>query len=194
MEINLHIALAFGPDQRLGSTRRLPLRPHRCRGHGARWLCAGPEGSSRWASSQRSMLCARGGAWEPYSWTDSTHRVAVDITAFMSLRIHRTLPPLIAATLSGMILLAAPAVSGPRSGRCSGELSRLPEGEWVIRTGREGICTFHGEDIKTKVLAVCSEGQGCEVTGLLGDCEEGECSEIRSVRSVRPVRRPTRGR
>ena len=111
-------------------------------------------------------------------------------------RFHRTLLPLIgAAMLSGVILFAAPAaLSGPRSGRCSGELSRLPEGEWVIRTGREGICTFHGEDIKTKVLAVCSEGQGCEVTGLLGDCEEGECSEIRSVRSVRPVRRPTRGR
>jgi len=104
---------------------------------------------------------------------------------------HRTLPPLVsAAMLSGMILFATPAVSEPnqRPGRCSGELSRLPEGEWVIRTGREGICAFRGEDVKTKVLAVCSEGQGCEVTGFVGDCEDPECTEIRRVHSVRPVR------
>jgi hypothetical protein len=104
---------------------------------------------------------------------------------------HRFLPPLVsAAVLSSVILFATPAVSEPnqRPGKCSGELSRLPEGEWVIRTGREGICAFRGEDVKTKVLAVCSEGQGCEVTGLLGDCEDPECTEIRRVRSVRPVR------
>jgi hypothetical protein len=100
----------------------------------------------------------------------------------------------VAVLLSGMALFAGPALAQPRPGTCSGELSKLPEGEWVIRTGHEGICTFRGEDVKIKVLATCSEGQGCEVTGLIGDCEDPECAEIiriRSVRRVRSVRRPT---
>ena len=78
--------------------------------------------------------------------------------------------------------MATPAAAGPKPGTCSGTLSRLPEGEWVIRTGREGICVFGGDDIKTKVLAVCSAGKRCEVSGVIGDCEDGECSEIRSLR------------
>ena len=98
------------------------------------------------------------------------------------------------ALLSWMLLFASPALAQVRTGTCTGELSRLPEGEWVIRTGREGICTFRGEDVKIKVLAICSEGQGCEVTGVLSNCEDPECSEIvriRSVRRVRSMRRPT---
>jgi hypothetical protein len=75
--------------------------------------------------------------------------------------------------------MAIPAAAAPKPGKCSGTLSRLPEGEWVIRTGREGICAFRDEDIKTKVLAVCSAGKGCEVSGVIGDCEDPECSEIR---------------
>jgi hypothetical protein len=35
--------------------------------------------------------------------------------------------------------MASPAAAGPKPGTCSGTLSRLPEGEWVIRTGREGM-------------------------------------------------------
>ena len=81
--------------------------------------------------------------------------------------------------------MATPAAAGPKPGTCSGTLSRLPEGEWVIRTGREGICVFGGDDIKTKVLAVCSAGKRCEVSGVIGNCEDGECSEIRSLHSVR---------
>jgi hypothetical protein len=74
-----------------------------------------------------------------------------------SYGFHRLLLLLVTATmLSGVILLAGPAAADPRPGKCSGKLSRLPEGEWVIRTGREGICAFRGEDVKRKVLAVCS--------------------------------------
>ena len=96
----------------------------------------------------------------------------------------KTLLSLVAiAMLSGT--MATPAAAGPKPGKCSGTLSRLSEGEWVIRTGREGICVFGGDDVKTKVLAVCSAGKGCEVSGVIGNCEDGECSEIRSLRSVR---------
>src|SRR6185369_16216456 len=92
-----------------------------------------------------------------------------------------------AALLSGMVLFAASVLAQTRSGTCSGQLSRLKEGEWVIRIPPEGICTFRSEEIKIKVLAVCSEGQSCAVTGVLGNREDPECTQIRRVRSVRRV-------
>jgi hypothetical protein len=150
------------------------------------------------ASSQRSML------WAWWSWGALHFQVgrAYISPAMVPGFIEPCLPSdavmtKLAASLLGVILFAGLALADPRPGTCSGELSRLPEGEWVIRMGREGICTFRGEDVKIKVLAVCSEGQGCEVTGLVGDCQDPECTEIRRVRSVRRVRsmqRPTGGR
>jgi hypothetical protein len=93
------------------------------------------------------------------------------------------------ALLIAAALLASvgTAQASPKPDKCSGELSQL-QGKWVIKVGREGICTFSGDDVKTKVLAVCSEGRGCEVIGVIDDCKDsGECSEIKSVRSVRPI-------
>jgi hypothetical protein len=94
---------------------------------------------------------------------------------------------LLLATAIACVMLSAPAhAEATRLGTCSGKLSRLPEGEWVIRTGREGICTFRDEAVKIKVLATCFAGRGCEVTGSIGECEDsGECSEVRSVQRVR---------
>jgi hypothetical protein len=91
--------------------------------------------------------------------------------------------------IAGLFAMLTGTAAAQTLGTCSGKLSRLPEGEWVIRTGREGICTFRDEAVKTKVLAICSAGQVCKVTGAFGDCEDsGECSEIRSVQSVRRSR------
>jgi hypothetical protein len=92
--------------------------------------------------------------------------------------------PTFIASIALMLLNGLAQAEPSKPGRCSGTLSRLA-GEWVIRTGREGICAFGNEEVKTKVLAVCSEGQRCEVVGLVGDCESGECTEIRRVHSVR---------
>src|SRR5689334_12547577 len=86
-----------------------------------------------------------------------------------------------------LVLAASPAISAPKYETCSGKLTKLEGGYWVLSSPPEEICTFANEAIRKKVLATCVKGQVCEVTGEMGDCENTECAEVRSVKSVRRV-------
>lgn len=50
----------------------------------------------------------------------------------------------------------------------------------------EGICIISKPEERKKVLATCSPGHHCIVTGLIEDCKDsGECGELTYVLSVR---------
>ena len=67
---------------------------------------------------------------------------------------------------------------------CSGVLSKS-QGSFVIKLGRESICTFNADDEK-KIVAICAEGHRCEAFGLVDDCKDsGECVEITGIVSVK---------
>ena len=75
------------------------------------------------------------------------------------------------------------ANTGPSQGSCSGKLVRN-DGHVLIRDGRESICTFRDGD-EQEILATCSEGNYCEVTGLIDLCKDsGECVEVTKITNV----------
>jgi len=74
----------------------------------------------------------------------------------------------------------------PRPGICSGVLSKFQD-HFVLKLGRESICTFNSEDEK-KILAICTQGHRCEAFGLVDDCKDsGECIEMTGIASVKDI-------
>jgi hypothetical protein len=68
---------------------------------------------------------------------------------------------------------------------CTGTLIHRDDG-WFIEYGSVGgLCEFRNQTMVNRVRAVCSEDQGCKVTGTIIDCKgDGECREVRSVQRV----------
>ena len=93
---------------------------------------------------------------------------------------------LMLATTCTIAVLATGAMAAPLTS-CSGKLDQLPEGEWVLLIPPEGICVFANDAITAKVLAACSKGRLCTITGVMTDCEDSECVEVKRLRSVRPL-------
>jgi len=87
---------------------------------------------------------------------------------------------------AGLIGSSSFAIGEPKAGTCSGVLSKFQD-DFVLKLGREGICTFSGDDEK-KILAVCTEGHRCEAFGLVDDCKDsGECVAISGIASVKDI-------
>ena len=101
-------------------------------------------------------------------------------------RSDYALAPIALAALLSFSFSAEFVMAAPQPGLCSGALTKSEHG-FVIDEKPEHMCIFSGDDLK-KILAVCGVGHQCEVEGMLDDCkEDGECSEIRNVVSVRDV-------
>ena len=74
----------------------------------------------------------------------------------------------------------------PQIGQCWGILHQDTEG-MRFGGGRgegEGICVINNAE-ENKVLAICSVGHYCKVTGIVDSCKDsGECSEITDITAV----------
>jgi hypothetical protein len=85
------------------------------------------------------------------------------------------------------LLIDGSALAEPKFDTCSGELTKLESGYALDFKPDQGICIFSGED-ERKILAICSEGHRCEVSGIVDECKDsGECAEITHVTSVKDV-------
>jgi hypothetical protein len=76
------------------------------------------------------------------------------------------------------------AFSKPHVSTCKGILHQDQNG-LTIDVPPEGLCEINGAQAR-KVLATCTVGQFCRVTGIEDSCKDtGECGEITRVLSVR---------
>jgi hypothetical protein len=98
----------------------------------------------------------------------------------------------LAAPAFALILVLAfaqgswPANAQSSIGECAGKLHRDGSG-LLLGGGRgedEGICLIDAADAK-KVLAVCTLGHHCRISGHIGNCGDvGECGKISGATSV----------
>jgi hypothetical protein len=89
--------------------------------------------------------------------------------------------------IASTVLLPSIAQAEPSADTCKGRLSNVG-GSLELRNERaEGMCIIaKGE--QSKVLALCSEGSICEVSGCVDYCKgSGECVEASNISSVRVV-------